>query len=178
LQELVAGSIGCGFVSSFVEGQSRSMTGISEMAPVRNDAVKGTSFGCIEGVEACLFTLDNGEITVRVTDYGGRLVSIEAADRGGRHADVLLGFRDAVAYDQTPGSFGSLLGRNANGIADGSAADREGLCRQSAGVAFEPQGFPNASNQQDFLSTILQPGDPYHEEIIYRFRTDREGAAA
>ena len=178
MQELLAGSIGCGFVSSFVEGQSRSMTGISEMAPVRNDAVKSTSFGCIEGVEACLSTLDNGEITVRVTDYGGRLVSIEAADRGGRHADVLLGFRDAVAYDQTPGSFGSLLGRNANGIADGSAADREALCRQSAGVAFEPQGFPNASNQQDFLSTILQPGDLYHEEIMYLFRTVREGATA
>jgi aldose 1-epimerase len=358
------------------------------MAPVRNEAVMTASFGRVDGREACLFTLDNGEITARVTDYGGRLVSIEAPDRSGRRADVLLGFGDAVAYAQTPGSFGALLGRNANRIADatividshryhlsenengstlhggavgfdkrfwavgtfdkrtlsltlrsengdqgfpgdveviatyrlagpelrlvfdartnqrtplslsahpyfnleasatpdcldhriqifaqaylptdkrqiptgerrsvagtpfdftephaigkrirvldqqlqygrgydhyfilpdtdggtlqlaarahavgsgrileilttqpglqfytgnnldGSTAGRQGLYRQSAGFAFEPQGFPNAPNQPDFPSTILQPGDLYHEEIIYRFRTDREGATA
>jgi aldose 1-epimerase len=358
------------------------------MAPVRNEAVMTAPFGRVGSQEARLFTLNNDEITVRITDYGGRLVSIEAPDRSGRRADVLLGFSDAAVYAQTPGSFGALLGRNANRIAgasividghtyhlsenengstlhggavgfakrfwsiavsdkqaltltlrsedgdqgfpgdleviatyrlvghelrlgfdartsrptpvslsahpyfnlegsgtsdcldhrieifapaylptdkrqipigerrsvaetpfdftqphrigerirmpdqqlqygrgydhyfilsdtqrggvqlaarahavgsgrileilttqrglqfysgnnlDGSACGREGLYRQSAGFAFEPQGFPNAPNQPDFPSTILRPGDLYHEEIIYRFRTDREGATA
>lgn len=358
------------------------------MTAFRNELVKTASFGHIEGQEACLFTLANSAITVRITDYGGRLVSIEAPDRNGRRADVLLGFGDAVTYSQTPGSFGALLGRNANRIAnaiividghryhlsanengstlhggavgfgkrfwsvaiadeqtlslrlrsddgdqgfpgaveviatyrltgpelqlvfdartnqptplslsahpyfnleasatpdcldhrvqiyaqaylptdkrqiptgerrsvagtpfdfmgphaigerirvldqqlqygrgydhyfiltdtdcralrlaarvhavgsgrvleilttqrglqfytgnnlDGSAPGREGLYRQSAGFAFEPQGFPNAPNQPNFPSTILQPGDLYHEETIYRFRTDRKGATA
>jgi aldose 1-epimerase len=61
---------------------------------------------------------------------------------------------------------------------DGSALGQQDLYRQFAGFAFEPQGFPNAPNQPDFPSTILRPGDLYHEEIIYRFRTDREGAIA
>ena len=74
------------------------------MAPVRNKAVKRGSFGCIGGQEARLFTLDNGEITVRITDYGGWLVCIEAPDRSRCHVDVLLGFGDAAAYAQTPGS--------------------------------------------------------------------------
>jgi len=104
VQELVAGWIGCGVVSSFVEGKAARGTGIFRNGPVRNKAVKRGSFGCIGGQEARLFTLDNGEITVRITDYGGRLVCIEAPDRSRCHVDVLLGFGDAAAYAQTPGS--------------------------------------------------------------------------
>ena len=52
---------------------------------------------------------------------------------------------------------------------DGSQAGRGGLYRQSAGFAVEPQGFPDAPNQTHFPSTILRPGERYHEEIIYRF---------
>jgi aldose 1-epimerase len=53
---------------------------------------------------------------------------------------------------------------------DGSAPGRGGLYRQSAGFAFEPQGFPNAPNQPNFPSTILQPGEIYRQTIVYRFR--------
>ena len=55
---------------------------------------------------------------------------------------------------------------------DGSVAGRGGLYRQSAGFAFEPQGFPDAPNQPNFPSTLLRPGERYHEEIVYRFRSD------
>jgi aldose 1-epimerase len=54
---------------------------------------------------------------------------------------------------------------------DGSAPGRGGLYRQSAGFAFEPQGFPNAPNQPNFPSTILQPGEVYRQSVIYRFAT-------
>jgi aldose 1-epimerase len=60
---------------------------------------------------------------------------------------------------------------------DGSAPGRGGLYRQSAGFAFEPQGFPNAPNQPGFPSTILRPGSLYREEIVYRLVTDRAGAS-
>jgi aldose 1-epimerase len=60
---------------------------------------------------------------------------------------------------------------------DGSAPGRGGLYRQSAGFAIEPQAYPNAPNQAGFPSTILRPGERYHEEIVYRFRADHEGAA-
>ena len=52
---------------------------------------------------------------------------------------------------------------------DGSAPGRGGLYRQSAGFAIEPQGFPDAPHQPGFPTTILRPGEAYHEEIVYRF---------
>lgn len=51
---------------------------------------------------------------------------------------------------------------------DGSAPGRGGFYRQSAGFAFEPQGFPNAPNQPNFPSTILRPGQTYRQQIVYR----------
>ena len=59
---------------------------------------------------------------------------------------------------------------------NGSAPGRGGLYRQSAGFAVEPQGFPNAVNQPDFPTTILRPGEAYHEEIVYRFLFDAKVA--
>jgi aldose 1-epimerase len=56
---------------------------------------------------------------------------------------------------------------------DGSVPGRGGLYRQSAGFAFEPQGFPNAPNQPNFPSTVLRPGEIYHQEIVYRLTADQ-----
>jgi aldose 1-epimerase len=89
---------------------------IPPVAPIR-----ATSFGQTpDGQPALLYTLQNSSLRVRVTNYGGRIVSIEAPDRRGCHADVLLGFEDAWAYVKAGGAFGALLGRNANRIGGGS----------------------------------------------------------
>jgi aldose 1-epimerase len=72
-----------------------------------------------DGHRAALFTLQNENIRVRITDYGGRIVSIEAPDRAGRHDHVLLGFDDVADYVSAKGAFGAVLGRNANRIAGG-----------------------------------------------------------
>ncbi len=56
---------------------------------------------------------------------------------------------------------------------DGSAPGRGGLYRQSAGFAFEPQGFPDAPNQPDFPSTILRPGELYRHQIVYRLAIEK-----
>lgn len=71
------------------------------------------------GAQAALYTLENDRLRVRITDYGGRIVSIEAPDRNGRCGEVLLGFDDAAQYAQAGGAFGALLGRNANRIDGG-----------------------------------------------------------
>ncbi|HWG05977.1 MAG TPA: aldose epimerase family protein [Beijerinckiaceae bacterium] len=68
---------------------------------------------------AQLFTLRSDEVTARITDFGGNLVSVETPDRRGRHDHVLLGFEDVAGYVDNHGSFGALLGRNANRIAGG-----------------------------------------------------------
>ena len=73
-----------------------------------------------DGRAARLFTLENDRVRVRITDFGGRMVSIEAPDRDGRRDHILLGFGNVAAYNDYGGSFGCLLGRYANRIAGAS----------------------------------------------------------
>lgn len=78
------------------------------------------SFGTVENREARIYTLENGYLRVRITDYGGILVSIEAPDRAGRKDHIVLGFEDASTYANSAGSFGAIIGRCANRIAGGT----------------------------------------------------------
>ncbi|MGH7065537.1 MAG: aldose epimerase family protein [Stellaceae bacterium] len=73
-----------------------------------------------DGRSATIYTLENAQLRARITDYGGRMVSIETPDRSGRRGDVLLGFDDVAGYVAAGGAFGALLGRNANRIAGGN----------------------------------------------------------
>lgn len=48
---------------------------------------------------------------------------------------------------------------------------KEGIVyNKHAAVCLETQAFPDAPNQQLFPSTVLHPGDEYHEVTIYRFK--------
>jgi aldose 1-epimerase len=73
-----------------------------------------------DGRDTTLYTLENDRLLVRITDFGGRMVSIEAPDGQGRREHVLLGFDNLAAYRANGGSFGTLLGRYANRIAGAS----------------------------------------------------------
>ncbi len=78
----------------------------------------GTSPG---GETAELFTLRReGAPTVRITNQGGHIVAILAPDRNGEVANVVLGYADFAGYVTSYGFFGSLVGRYANRIANGS----------------------------------------------------------
>jgi aldose 1-epimerase len=72
-----------------------------------------------DGSDARLITFDTAELQVSITDFGGRMVSIETVDRHGERGEILLGFDDVAAYASAGGAFGALLGRNANRIAHG-----------------------------------------------------------
>ena len=53
---------------------------------------------------------------------------------------------------------------------NGSVVGRDGVAfRQSAGFAFEAQGFPDAPNHPEFPSAVLRPGMAYRQVIAYRF---------
>jgi aldose 1-epimerase len=55
---------------------------------------------------------------------------------------------------------------------DGSLVGHGGTYRQGAGIAFEPQAYPDAPNHPNFPSTILRPGEAYRQTIRYRFFCD------
>ena len=74
-----------------------------------------------DGKQATVYTLTNASgMEVRVTDYGGVILSISVPDREGTVEDVTLGFDELEPY--TTGEspyFGALIGRYGNRIADG-----------------------------------------------------------
>jgi aldose 1-epimerase len=83
-------------------------------------ALPAKPFGPLpDGSATSLFTLQNDRLRVRITDYGGRMVSVEAPDRDGRSNHVVLGFDSVDGYLHKSSSFGTLLGRYANRIAGG-----------------------------------------------------------
>jgi aldose 1-epimerase len=55
---------------------------------------------------------------------------------------------------------------------DGTLSGRSGhIYRMGDGIALEPQKFPNAPNQASFASARVDPGKPYHHEMIFRLST-------
>jgi aldose 1-epimerase len=78
------------------------------------------AFGVVQGRTASLFELESDRLRATVMDYGGVLVSLEVKQETGRAVDVLLGFDSAEQYVAAGGSFGALLGRNANRLSGGA----------------------------------------------------------
>lgn len=57
---------------------------------------------------------------------------------------------------------------------DGTLIGKQGhLYRMGDGIALEPQKFPNSPNQPKFLSARVDPGKPYHHQMVYRLSIKR-----
>jgi aldose 1-epimerase len=73
-----------------------------------------------EGTPVDLYTLVNDHgVEVKITNYGGIIVSLLVPDRQGEMADVVLGFETLTPYLDRHPFFGALVGRYANRIAGG-----------------------------------------------------------
>jgi aldose 1-epimerase len=77
------------------------------------------SFGkTAAGKETQLITLTSGPITVKLTDYGARIVEVHTPDKSGKSANICLGYADAHGYESTKGYLGCIVGRFGNRIAN------------------------------------------------------------
>ncbi len=93
-----------------------------EAAP-RPDITKDLFGTLSDGTKVWRYTLTSGVLRVRIITYGGIVQQLEAPDRHGHKADVVLGFPDLASYvnKNSPGPyFGALIGRYANRIAKGT----------------------------------------------------------
>ncbi len=80
-----------------------------------------SDFGTLpDGRKVDLYTIrhDNG-VEMRVTNYGGIIVSLLVPDRNGRFADVVLGYDRLEDYLADSFYFGAIIGRYGNRIAGG-----------------------------------------------------------
>lgn len=75
----------------------------------------------VDGKPVSLYTLTNGTITMQVTNFGGRVVSLWTPDREGKMADIVLGYENIDRYVNNTGErfLGAVVGRVANRIGAG-----------------------------------------------------------
>jgi len=84
-----------------------------------------TTFGNLkDGREVKLFTLSNNKTTIKVTNWGAIITSVEMPDKDGNVENIVCGFDNLETYigDEYLGSypyFGAIIGRFGNRIANG-----------------------------------------------------------
>ncbi len=79
------------------------------------------AFGALpDGTQADVYTLTDATLTVRITTFGAHIISVQAPDRSGNKADVVLGYSDLAGYlADTKTYMGSVVGRYGNRIGKG-----------------------------------------------------------
>ena len=91
------------------------------VAPASAGSVTRKPFGRMpDGKAVEAITLANGHgMTATILTLGATVQSVIVPDRGGRAADVVLGYDDLAGYVAKPNYFGATVGRVANRIARG-----------------------------------------------------------
>jgi aldose 1-epimerase len=137
-----------------------------------------------DGTTVKIYTMQSKQLRVRIADYGGRIVSLEAPDRRGNQQDVVLGFDTLAEYLSAKPYFGALLGRYANRIAGGSFAlsGRTYDTTRNAGentlhggrVGFDKRLWQSAINNDElvlhYVSVDGEEGFPGNLSAIVRYR--------
>ncbi|KAK4393086.1 Aldose 1-epimerase [Sesamum angolense] len=63
-----------------------------------------------------IYEIKKGDFSVKVTNYGARILSVVLPDKNGKLADVVLGYDTIKEYMNDTGHFGAIVGRVANRI--------------------------------------------------------------
>ena len=76
----------------------------------------------VDGNEVSIYTLKNADLTMQVTNFGARVVSLWTPDKDGNYEDVVLGYNNIDSYVNNPGErfLGAVVGPYANRIAGGT----------------------------------------------------------
>lgn len=78
--------------------------------------------GEVDGKQVALYTLQEAGITMQVTNFGARVVSLWTPDKAGNQEDIVLGYNNLDNYVNNPGErfLGAVVGPYANRIAKGT----------------------------------------------------------
>jgi aldose 1-epimerase len=96
--------------------------GIPLAMTVIKASISTSGFGTsLDGEAVTVFTLTNNSgMTAVITNYGGTIISLTAADRDGKFGNVVLGHKTLTEYESDTNYLGALIGRFGNRIAGGS----------------------------------------------------------
>ena len=107
----------------------------------------------VEGKQVSLYTLQAGDLTMQVTNFGARVVSLWTPDKNGSYEDIVLGYNNIETYLNNPGErfLGAVVGPYANRIAAGTYS-----------IGEETYNFPQNNNGQ-----TLQGGDFGLDRVVW-----------
>lgn len=93
----------------------------------------------VDGKNVSLYTLQAGGLTMQVTNFGARVVSLWTPDKDGNYEDIVLGYNNIDNYVNNPGErfLGAVVGPYANRIAGGTYT-----------IGEETYSFPQNNNGQ------------------------------
>ena len=93
----------------------------------------------MDGKNVSLYTLKAGDLTMQVTNFGGRVVTLWTPDKNGSYEDIVLGYNNIDNYVNNPGErfLGAVVGPYANRIAGGTYT-----------IGEETYNFPQNNNGQ------------------------------
>ncbi len=90
-------------------------------SPVDGASIASEPFGEVDGQPVERYTLTNANgMQVSILTYGATVQSVMVPDRDGTMGNVALGFDNIEDYDTISPYFGSIVGRYANRIAEGT----------------------------------------------------------
>lgn len=93
----------------------------SDAAPAmeakKEQSIIEAPYGKVDGKEVKLYTLKNKNgLSLKVTNYGCIITELNAPDKAGKMADIVLGYDKLDDYVKATPYFGSVIGRVANRI--------------------------------------------------------------
>ena len=99
-------------------------------ADARN--ITGENWGTAQsGEKVSLFTLKSAHgLEARITNYGGRIVSLYVPNKQGGKTDVQLGYDDFASYEKEGSFYGALVGRYVGRISHGGSFTLNGKTYQ------------------------------------------------
>ena len=146
----------------------------------------------INGKDTDLYYLKNNGMSVAITNYGGRIVSLTVPDKNGGITDVVVGFSSLKDYiNSTELYFGALIGRVGNRIAKGKFSidgveytidvnnPPNGLHGGKPGfqdVVWDAVQLNDSTLQLTYLSKDGEAGFPgnLHVKVVYSITSENE----
>jgi aldose 1-epimerase len=111
------------FLMISCKGPAQNNTAAADSSAAAKDtALNAKNFeGTVNGKPVKLFVLKNSKgAQVAITNYGGRVVSLQVPDKNGAFKDVVLGYDSLKTYQKPKEPyFGAIIGRYGNRIAKG-----------------------------------------------------------
>ncbi|XP_009593213.1 uncharacterized protein [Nicotiana tomentosiformis] len=70
----------------------------------------------VRGRKIGIYEIKKGDFSVKITNYGARIISVLVPDKNGKIGDVVLGYDTIKEYKNDTSYFGAIVGRVANRI--------------------------------------------------------------